>query len=43
MAKVNDKVNALTGQLGTLTAGAAIEGVVIIILAVALVMAMRRK
>jgi hypothetical protein len=40
---LNTQVSALAGQMGTLTAGITIEGIVIIILAIALVMVMRRK
>jgi len=40
---ISDQVTALAGQLSTLTTAAAIEGVAIIVLAAALVVALRRK
>ncbi|RLE92331.1 MAG: hypothetical protein DRN04_10515, partial [Thermoprotei archaeon] len=40
---IKDQLSALAGQVGTLTAVAAIEGIIIIILAVAVVMVSRKK
>lgn len=40
---IKDQLSALAGQVGTLTAVAAIEGIIIIILAVAVVMISRKK
>ena len=41
--EVSSKVAAISGQLGTLSAAVAIEGIVIIILAIGLVLAIRRR